>query len=138
MLNCRVTIYTNADGRQWVVKLGGNDVVRVMHIHFFAGANIGEWAASLTNTYVGIRIKISNQWHYGWVGIDAPTTDASQLIIKDYAYNLTPNEKIHAGQTKDFGPSAIAVSYEDSLCGTVIGFVRRNTSPTLLYNIIYK
>jgi len=131
------SIYTNADGRQWVVKLGGNDVVRVMHIHFFAGANIGEWAASLTNTYVGIRIKISNQWHYGWVGIDAPTTDASQLIIKDYAYNLTPNEKIHAGQTKDFGPSAIAISYEDSLCGTVVGFVRRNTSPTLLYNIIY-
>ena len=131
-------IYTNADNRQWVVKLGGNDAVRVMHIHFFAGADIGEWAPALPNSYLGIRIKIATKWHYGWVRIGAPTTDASMLIIKDFALNMEEEEMIHAGQIKDFGPSAIAVSYEDSLCGTVVGFVRRNTSPTLKYNIIYK
>jgi len=130
-------IDSSANNRQWVVKYGANDVVRVMHIHFFAGADIGEWAANLSNTFLGIRIKIASKWHYGWVGLGAPNTDASQLIVKDYALNMEANEKILAGQTKDFGPSATAVSYEDSLCGTVVGFVRRNTSNSLLYNIIY-
>ncbi len=127
----------NADNMQWVVKLGGNDVVRVMFIYFFSGVGIGEWKGGVTNGYLGIRLKVNNQWHYGWVRVDVSANNATQITIKDYAYNLMPNEKIHAGQIKDFGPSAVAVSYEDSLCGTVVGFVRRNTSSTLLYNIIY-
>lgn len=131
-------IDTNADNRQWVVKLGGNDVIRVMHIHFFGGADIGEWAPALSKTYLGIRIKIAAKWHYGWVRIDASTTDATHLIINDFAINMQEEEKIYAGQKQDFGPSAVAVSFEDSLCGVVVGFARRNTSPSLQYNIVYK
>lgn len=130
-------IDSTANGRQWVTKFGANDVVRVMHIHFFGGADIGEWAPNLANSYLGFRIKIATKWHYAWVRVGAPNLDASQLIVKDYAINMQQNEKIYAGQKQDFGPSAVAISYEDSLCGTVLGFVRRNTSNTLLYNIVY-
>ena len=128
----------NADNKQWVLKYGANDVVRVMHIHFFAGADIGEWAVATTNTYLGIRLRIANKWHYGWVRIDVPNNDATMLIIKDYAINMQDNEKIHAGQKQNFGPSVVAASFEDSLCGVVVGFVPRNASSSLLYHTIYK
>ena len=132
-------IDSNADNHQWVVKLGGNDIVRVMYLHFFtSGFDLGEWTGGVINGYLGIRLKINNNWHYGWVRMDVSAGNASQLTIKDYAFNTVVNEKIHAGQKQNFGPSAIATSYEDSLCGLVVGFVRRNTSSTLLYNKIYQ
>lgn len=47
--------------------------------------------------FVGLRIKVSNQWHYGWVSLSIPS-DESQIIIKGYAYNQS-NTSIYAGQT---------------------------------------
>ena len=47
--------------------------------------------------FVGLRIKLNGQWHYGWVCIDIPA-DTSQIIIKGYAYELSANTSIDAGQ----------------------------------------
>ncbi|MFG6686636.1 T9SS type A sorting domain-containing protein [Mariniflexile sp. HNIBRBA6329] len=49
-----------------------------------------------TDKYLGLRFLINGQTHYGWARLDV--TSNTQWIIKDYAYNATPNEPIHTGQ----------------------------------------
>lgn len=51
-----------------------------------------------TDTYIGARFLIGANTHYGWVRINV-ATDASSVVIKDYAYNATANGPINAGQT---------------------------------------
>lgn len=48
--------------------------------------------------YLGLQIQIKGQTHYGWAQLDV--TSVSQWVIKDYAYNATPNKPILAGQKK--------------------------------------
>jgi len=47
---------------------------------------------------MGLRIKISNSWHYGWIRFTV-FSNSSGFIIKDYAYESTPNLGIIAGNT---------------------------------------
>jgi hypothetical protein len=44
---------------------------------------------------MGLRFKISGQTHYGWVRLDV-AGDAKSAVIKDYAYNTTPDSGIIA------------------------------------------
>lgn len=46
--------------------------------------------------YLGLRFAKNGKIHYGWVRLDV--TSATQWVIKDYAYNATPNKPILAGQ----------------------------------------
>ena len=46
--------------------------------------------------YLGLRFIIDGKTHYGWVRLDI--TSFTQWVIKDYAYNATPNKPILAGQ----------------------------------------
>ncbi|MDD3877149.1 MAG: T9SS type A sorting domain-containing protein [Bacteroidales bacterium] len=46
--------------------------------------------------YFGLKFYNDNNIHYGWVRLEATW---EQAIIKDYAYNATPNAPILAGQT---------------------------------------
>jgi len=46
--------------------------------------------------YLGFRFIINGQTHYGWARLEVETT--TKWVIKDYAYNATPNKPIHAGQ----------------------------------------
>ena len=48
--------------------------------------------------YLGLRFFIKGQPHYGWARLDI--TSFTQWVIKDYAYNATPNKPILAGQTE--------------------------------------
>jgi len=50
-----------------------------------------------TDRYVGLRIELSGNEHYGWARIDvlSPTS----FTLKDYAINLTPNQSIITGDT---------------------------------------
>lgn len=48
-----------------------------------------------TNKYIGLRFLITGQTHYGWARLDFIN---GQWIVKDYAYNATPNEPIQTGQ----------------------------------------
>ncbi len=47
--------------------------------------------------FVGLRIKLSGQWHYGWVRLNIPS-DTASIVIKDYAYNTMANASVTAGQ----------------------------------------
>lgn len=55
-----------------------------------------QWCDGQVDKYLGLRINVGSDVHYGWVRMDVPD-DASFIIVKDYALNLTPNEGIVAG-----------------------------------------
>lgn len=46
--------------------------------------------------YLGLKFFIKGKIHYGWARLDV--TSNTQWVIKDYAYNATPNKPILAGQ----------------------------------------
>lgn len=48
--------------------------------------------------YVGLRLFIDGKIHYGWARLSV--TSITSWVIKDYAYNATPNSPILAGQTE--------------------------------------
>ncbi len=49
------------------------------------------------DSYVGFKIKRNGNYHYGWILI---SRSGSNLTIKEFALNRTPNRKILAGQTQ--------------------------------------
>lgn len=54
----------------------------------------------LGDRYVGVRFKIGNNTHYGWILVNfSSTNNTRKITIKSYAYNSTPNGSILAGQT---------------------------------------
>lgn len=46
--------------------------------------------------YLGLKFIINGQTHYGWACLEV--ISATQWVVKDYAYNATPNIPILAGQ----------------------------------------
>lgn len=60
-----------------------------------AGAK-GLWVG-VQNKSLGLRLKISGQWHYGWIRLDVPE-EADFFVVKDYAYNATSDTEIKAGE----------------------------------------
>lgn len=56
---------------------------------------------NVTDKYLGLRFLIGANTHYGWARLDVSKTlsyPASWWILKDYAYNSTPDAPINAGQ----------------------------------------
>lgn len=51
--------------------------------------------------YVGFRIKLNNNTHYGWAKVEVTgnATNGYEAQWKQIAYNATPNAAISAGQT---------------------------------------
>lgn len=47
--------------------------------------------------YLGVRIKIGNNWLYGWIRIDIPE-DESYCVLKDFACELEFDKAINAGE----------------------------------------
>nr|WP_321235878.1 T9SS type A sorting domain-containing protein [uncultured Psychroserpens sp.] len=64
--------------------------------------------------YVGFRFFIGADTHYGWARIEVAASGAT-IIVKDYAYNTTPDEAIEAGQTSlsvdEFSSNTFTHSY---------------------------
>ncbi|WP_343768137.1 T9SS type A sorting domain-containing protein [Gangjinia marincola] len=57
--------------------------------------------------FIGLKFVVDGNTHYGWVRLDL-TGDASNMIIKDFAFNATPDTAINAGDQGD-------LSIEDSV-----------------------
>jgi Secretion system C-terminal sorting domain len=62
----------------------------------YSSCSRGNWCG-VTDKYLGLRFIIGEDIHYGWARLDVGE-DGSFWVIKDYAYNATPNEAINAGQ----------------------------------------
>ncbi len=56
-----------------------------------------QWCNGVVDKYLGLRFEIGGNTHYGWARLDVPA-DGSSFTIKDYAYNVTPNAPITAGE----------------------------------------
>ena len=87
---------------------GGNQTMAWTWNDFSGGDFRGE-----TDKYLGVRFKIEGEWHYGWVRIDVDY-DVNTFVIKEYAYESTPNTPINAGE---IDPTALPAT---NLTGTDI------------------
>jgi hypothetical protein len=63
-----------------------------------ASINLTERWDGQSNKYIGLKFKIANNWHYGWLEISVPNNHES-CTVHGYAYNNIPNEGIKAGET---------------------------------------
>jgi len=58
----------------------------------------GYFCQARNNKFLGLRINISGNFHYGWLRLS--TTDGyTSWTIEEFAYNATPGEAIQTGQT---------------------------------------
>lgn len=60
-----------------------------------------------TDGFIGFKFEVGANTHYGWARI-LVAADASSIIIKDYAFNATPDGPINAGQTLSVDESNLA------------------------------
>jgi hypothetical protein len=56
----------------------------------------GNWVG-VNDKYIGLRIKVNGQYHYGWARLSV-NAGSDSIIIKDYAYEVLPNVGLTAGQ----------------------------------------
>ncbi len=62
---------------------------------FGGGECFYDWE-NKTNKFLGLRFLIDNNTHYGWARLDV--TSPTQWVIKDYAYESSPDTGILAGE----------------------------------------
>lgn len=55
------------------------------------------WNGGVTDGYLGLKLNVSGNTHYGWVRMDM-AANGQTVVIKDMAYNSTANGAITAGQ----------------------------------------
>ena len=61
----------------------------------------GNWSTS-DDKYLGLKIKKGNKIFYGWItlSVNMYGGPVPSIIVRDYAYNSSPNQSILAGQKK--------------------------------------
>jgi hypothetical protein len=65
--------------------------------------DFGSWV-NVKNHYLGLRLHVKGQAHYGWARLSVQVSGVSvSAILTGYAYETTPNKSIRAGQTS--GPT---------------------------------
>jgi len=52
---------------------------------------------NISDKYLGLQFNINGDTHYGWVKLDVDVT-GTIWSVKEYAFNMTPDEAINAGQ----------------------------------------
>ncbi len=78
----------------------------------------GNWV-NVTDKYLGLKYYVGGNTHYAWMRLDV--TNEGNWVIKDYAYNNTPNAQIAAGQTmvlsadKEFSTDVKVFSYNQEI-----------------------
>lgn len=72
-----------------------NPVDEIYHYYGMAALD-GTWKGN-NDLAVAIRFKINSQYHYGWIKTDVPI-DASNIYIKECAYEDTPGQSIESGR----------------------------------------
>jgi hypothetical protein len=55
------------------------------------------WNGGVTDGYLGLKLNVGGNTHYGWVRMDI-AADGQTVVIKDMAFNSTANGAITAGQ----------------------------------------
>ena len=58
----------------------------------------GDYFLHNNDKYLGLKLVKNSQAFYGWARLNGNYWDGTPLLLKDYAYNSSPNEFILAGQ----------------------------------------
>jgi hypothetical protein len=73
---------------------------------FNEGGDYGNWI-NVQNRYLGLRLVINNETHYGWARFSVQATDSSIVaVLTGYAYETSANTPIIAGETSGIGDDA--------------------------------
>jgi hypothetical protein len=75
----------------------------------FGTSGVGGSWVNVENRYLGVKLEIKGQTHFGWVRLNVQV-QVPQIItatLTGYAYDTTANKPIKAGQTK--GPDNTAI-----------------------------
>jgi len=58
---------------------------------------------NITNRFLGLKVQLNGQVHYGWAGFSKVTVYGGDLtaFLTAYAYEAEPNTPIYAGQSSD-------------------------------------
>ena len=82
----------------------GNPSWNSSYVNMFIAAksctfSFPQWCA-ITDGYLKLRFLIGTETHYGWARLDVANNAGytGNWVIKDYAFNSTPNAPIKAGQ----------------------------------------
>jgi len=111
-----------------------------------AEITIGNWSnlpnvplsAQFYNAYLGIKIIIDDQAHYGWVRLNFDLEIGAYVL--DYAYNEIPNEEFSAGKGMPTGAISVAAEgfkYYDNMSKFIVSFVNEEREDVISsYRII--
>jgi hypothetical protein len=56
-----------------------------------------QWCNDVVDGYLGVRFTFSGNTHYGWVRLDTDVNGSNLMVIKDFAFESSPNTAIEAG-----------------------------------------
>ena len=93
----------------------------------------GNWANGKPG-YLGLRFKLNGNAHYGWAEFEVQGTVNQQheplvtATLSGYAFELTPNQSIEAGQTKDADSAAKVPGAAAPPAGTLAALARGPSS----------
>ena len=79
------------------LALGAQNLLVAQSISYSDTNYQGNWPG-VNDKFLGLKFIIGTNIHYGWLRMDL-SPDCDTLIIKDFAYNSTPNQGLLAGQT---------------------------------------
>lgn len=76
---------------------------QILRYKYSASASIcaydSNWcpAGDVVDKFLGLRFEVGGNTHYGWVRLDVLGTGADDWVVKDFAFEATPNTPITAG-----------------------------------------
>ncbi len=62
-----------------------------------------QWCGTVVDGYVGVQFQFSGNTHYGWIRLDTDVNGSNLMVIKDFAFEATPDTAIEAGDMGSLG-----------------------------------
>ncbi|MBS1658227.1 MAG: T9SS type A sorting domain-containing protein [Bacteroidetes bacterium] len=93
-LECKCWVFENNSGD----SIGGNPYLfwRSGGLLFYFSFQMDYWIDGFAH-YMGVRLRHNGNYYYGWIRLKI-LSGGNPTKVKDYAYNLAPNEPITSGQ----------------------------------------
>ncbi len=88
------SLLQNGDGIDANGNFNGGGVLA----EFPAFGGTPRWDGGVGEGFLGFKFNVGGQNHFGWMRLEVPA-NAKTAILKDLAFNLTPDAAISAGQT---------------------------------------
>jgi hypothetical protein len=56
-----------------------------------------QWCGDVNDGYLGVKFQFMGNTHYGWARLDTDVNGDNLIVVKDFAFELTPDTAISAG-----------------------------------------